>query len=185
MGGLLVFVVSHQVTSLQTAVPPMFSTKQDQPDKPQVITNSQPSSVPFYRMDDRLFACEASMDSLHITSESDIFENVVCSCVVVKGRLRTNIDFWLGIIGSNWLLKVIREGYCLSFVDLPSKRFFRNHDTTLCNMQCVSSEISKLLLSRALTEVSATDLLVCNPLGVATGSSGKRRLIVDLRFVNQ
>ena len=107
----------------------MFSTKQDQPDKPQVITNSQPSSVPFYRMDDRLFACEASMDSLHITSESDIFENVVCSCVVVKGRLRTNIDFWLGIMGSNWLLKVIREGYCLSFVDLPSKRFFRNHDT--------------------------------------------------------
>ena len=55
----------------------MFSTKQDQPDKPQVITNSQPSSVPFYRMDDRLFACEASMDSLHITSESDIYENVV------------------------------------------------------------------------------------------------------------
>ena len=98
----------------------MFSTKQDQPDKPQVITNSQPSSVPFYRMDDRLFACEASMDSLHITSESDIFENVVCSCVVVKGRLRTNIDFWLGIIGSNWLLKVIREVIvCRLLIYLP------------------------------------------------------------------
>ena len=124
-------------------------------------------------MDGRLFAREASMDSLHITSESDIFENVVYSCVVVKGRLSTDIDFWRGIRASNWLLKVIREGYCLSFVDLPSKRFFHNHDSTLCNMQFVSSEISKLLLSGALIEVSATDLLVCNPLGVATGSFGK------------
>ena len=136
-------------------------------------------------MDGRLFAREASMDSLHITSESDIFENVVYSCVVVKGRLSTDIDFWRDIRASNWLLKVIREGYCLSFVDLPSKRFFHNHDSTLCNMQFVSSEISKLLLSGALIEVSATDLLVCNPLGVATNSSGKRRLIADLRFVNQ
>lgn len=75
-------------------------------------------------MDDLLFLCEASMDSLHITSESDMFENVVYSCVVVKGCLRPNIDFWHGIRASNWLLKVIREGYCLSFVDLPSKRFF-------------------------------------------------------------
>lgn len=52
-------------------------------------------------------------------------------------------------------------------------------------MQFVSSEISKLLLSGALIEVSATDLLVCNPLGVTTNGSGKRRHIVDLRFVNQ
>ena len=56
MGGLFVFVASSRDTSLETAVPPMFSTEQDQLDKPQVITNSQPSSVPFYGIDDFLYA---------------------------------------------------------------------------------------------------------------------------------
>lgn len=121
--------------------------------------------------------------SLHITSESAIFENVAYSGVVVKGRLRKNIDFWRSIGASNWLLKVICEGYCLPFVDLPPKKcFFCNHDSTLCNLQFVSSEISMLLMSGALAEVNAADLLVCNPLGVATNSSGKHRLIVDLCF---
>ena len=78
-GGLFVFVASNQVTSVETAVPPMLSTEQDQLDKSQVITNIQPSSVPFYGMDDRLFACEASMNSLYITSESGIFENIIYS----------------------------------------------------------------------------------------------------------
>lgn len=111
MGSLFVFVASNQVTSLEITLPPMFSTDQDQPDKPQLITNSQLGSVPLYGMDDHLVACEASMDSLHITSESDIFENVVYSCIVVKGRLRTTIDFRGGIGASNWMLKLIREGY--------------------------------------------------------------------------
>lgn len=69
MGSLFVFVASNQVTSLEITLPPMFSTDQDQPDKPQLITNSQLGSVPLYGMDDHLVACEASMDSLHITSE--------------------------------------------------------------------------------------------------------------------
>ena len=57
--------------------------------------------------------------------------------------------------------------------------------STLCNLELVSSEISKLLMPGALIEVTAADLLVCHSLGVATNSSGKRRLIVDLRYVNQ
>lgn len=69
MGSLFVFVASNQVTSLEITLPPMFSTDQDQPDKPQLITNSQLGSVPLYGMDDHLVASEASMDSLHITSE--------------------------------------------------------------------------------------------------------------------
>ena len=48
----------------------------------------------------------------------------------------------------------------------------------------MSSEISKLLLSGAMVEVSSTDLRVCNPLGVAFNSSGKPRLILNLRYVN-
>jgi len=36
-----------------------------------------------------------------------------------------------------------------------------------------------------MEEVSSTDLHVCNPLGVAVNTSGKPRLILDLRYVNQ
>ena len=97
------------------------------------------------------------MDSLHITNKNIIFENVVHSCIVVKGRLRQSIDFWRSMEASSWLLKVIGKGYCLPFVDLPSKRFFRNHDSMLCNMEFVSSEISKLLMSAALIEVNVGD----------------------------
>lgn len=119
-----------------------------------------------------------------ILPASDIFENIVHSCIVVRGRLRKGIDFWRSIRASSWLLKVICEG-CLSFVDLPSRRFFSNHDSKSCNMECVSSEITKLMMSGALIEVNVTDLLVCNPLGVAINSLGKCRLIVDLCSVNQ
>ena len=115
----------------------------------------------------------------------DLVEISPASCVVVKGRLRANIAFWQSIGASNWLLKVIREGYCLPFVVLPELKFFHNHKSTSCNADFVSSEISKLLTSGALVEVNAVDLLVCNPLGVAKNSSGKPRLIVDLRYVNQ
>ena len=50
------------------------------------------------------------MDSLHITSESDIFENVFYSCVVVRGRSRTNIDFWRGISLVEWIPNFVLPG---------------------------------------------------------------------------
>ena len=103
----------------------------------------------------------------------------------VKGRLRENIAFWQFIGASQWLLRVLNEGYCLPFVEFPKRMFFRNHNSVFCNYEFVSSEISKLLLSGAMVEVSSTDLHVCNPLGVAVSTSGKPRLILDLQYVNQ
>ena len=105
--------------------------------------------------------------------------------VRVKGRLRENIAFWQNIGASQWLLKVLCEGYRLPFVDLPASKFFQNHNSASCHSDFVLSEISKLLSSGALLEVSSNNLWVCNPLGVAVNSSGKPRLILDLRYVNQ
>lgn len=46
---------------------------------------------------------------------------------------------------SNWLLRVIHEGYCLLFVELPEVKFFGNHRwSALCNVEFVSAEISKI-----------------------------------------
>ena len=61
MGIPVVFVASSRDTSLETAGPPMSSTEQDQLDKRQVITDSQPSSVSFYQIDDFLYAGKARL----------------------------------------------------------------------------------------------------------------------------
>ena len=130
--------------------------------------------------------CDGSVsDSFYDVIRDDLSVDVNHSCVVVKGRLRENIAFWRNIGASNWLLRVLHEGYCLPFVELPEAKFFQNHRSALCNAEFVSTEISKLLKSGALVEVSPTDLRVCSPLGVAMNSSGKLRLTVDLRYVNQ
>ena len=106
------------------------------------------------------------------------------SIMRVKGRLRENIAFWRNIGASQWLLNVLCEGYCLPFVELPESKVFGNHNSPSCHSDFVSSEISKLLMSGALLEVSSNNVQVCNPLGVAVNSSGKPRLILDLRYVN-
>ena len=119
-GGLFVFVASNQGTSPGIAVPQISPMEQEVPDSPQAVTSSRPSNIPAHERANNLFYDgSVSVDSLDITSESELFENVVHSGVVVKGRLRENIAFWQNIGASNWLLQVIREGYCLPFVDLP------------------------------------------------------------------
>ena len=64
----------------------------------------------------------------------DLFVDVNHSCVVVRGRLQENIAFWQNICASNWLLRVIREGYCLPFVELPEVKFFQESQEHV--MQC-------------------------------------------------
>ena len=121
------------------------------------------------------------------------YDNCLCdldkleqnSVVVVKGRLRENIAFWQSIGASQWLLNVLCEAYCLPFVGCPVNKFFPNHKSASCHAEFVSAEISKLLASGAIMEVLSADVRVCNPLGVAVNSSGKHRLILDLRYVNQ
>ena len=136
-----------------------------------------------------------NVDSFETSSNGNDFNSVIvesemdraeqASVTRVKGRLRENIAFWQFIGASQWLLRVLNESCCLPFIEFPKRMFFRNHNSVFRNSEFVSSEISKLLLSGAMVEVSSTDLYVRNPLGVAVNTSGKPRLILDLRYVNQ
>ena len=107
------------------------------------------------------------------------------SSVVVKGRLKKHVTFWQKIDASKWILDIISNGYCLPFTSLPSRRFFNNHASTIKHSDFVSEEITKLLSSGVLVEVGESDLTVCSPLSVVKNVSGKCRLILDLRYVNQ
>ena len=90
------------------------------------------------------------------------------SCTKVRGRLRENITFWQSIGTNRWLLEIIREGYCLPFVEMPARMDFLNHKSALKESEMVAEEIRKLLVSGALEEVEADEVTVCSPLGVVT-----------------
>ena len=114
----------------------------------------------------------------------DVENSGMNSCTIVKGRLRECIAFWESIGANRWVLEIIREGYCLPFVDLPRSMTFLNHQSAIREADFVAEEIDKLLQSGVLVEVEAQDLRVCNPLGVVFNNSQKPRLILDLRYVN-
>lgn len=113
-------------------------------------------------------------------------DKVELACTThVKGRLKERIAFWQSIGASRWVLEVLKDGYCLPFISLPQKAFFRNHCSVVEDEDFVCQEVSKLLSSGAIAEVERDDLMVCNPLGVVRNSAHKPRLIVDLRYVNK
>jgi len=99
------------------------------------------------------------------------------SPVQVKGRLKENIAFWKDTGASKWVLSVIENSYYLPFISLPVRRSFQNQEF-------VCQELKKLLASGAVVEVKQEDVLVVNPVEVVKNASGKSRLILDLRYVN-
>ena len=91
----------------------------------------------------------------------------------------------MGKIGaSDFILKVIWEGYALPFVEVPEPDEFSNNALARRNSDFVTSEISELLSSRRIRKVSHNDVHTINPLSVADNGD-KLRLILDLRHINQ
>ena len=120
---------------------------------------------------------ELQLDCLNRQCEND--EPVV----KVKGRLKANISFWEDIGASRWVLTIFREGYALPFVEQPESAEFTNHRSAICNQVFVAGELGRLLKCGCVKEVSRKEALVVSPLGVVSNSV-KKRLILDLRFVN-
>ena len=59
-----------------------------------------------------------------------------------------------------------------------------NHHSALENSAFVSNAIQELQHARCIIECAECPL-VCSPLQVATNATGKQRLVIDLRYVNQ
>jgi hypothetical protein len=104
--------------------------------------------------------------------------------IIVRHRLRENIDFWRSIGASEFILDVIDTGYKLPLVTKPSRLFCRNNRSALNNASFVSEAIQDLL-DRSLVVKCKDPPHVVNPLTVSVQNSGKKRLILDLREVNK
>ena len=101
----------------------------------------------------------------------------------VRGRLRKCIDFWRPLEVSQFILNVIIQGYKILFFHLPTPFSKANNASARTNSTFVTEAVNDLLKLNLVEEIfCAPDII--NPLSVSTRSSGKQRLILDLRHVN-
>ena len=71
----------------------------------------------------------------------------------------------------------------LPFFELPTPFFEANNASAFSNSSFVSKAVNELLHANLVEEIFCVPDIV-NPLSVSTCSSGKQRLILDLRHVN-
>ena len=101
----------------------------------------------------------------------------------VRGRLRKCIDFWRSLEVSQFILNVIIQGYKIPFFHLPTPFSKANNASARTNSTFVTEAVNDLLKLNLVEEIfCAPDII--NPLSVSTRSSGKQRLILDIRHVN-
>ena len=102
----------------------------------------------------------------------------------VKGSLKRNIEFWRAIGTPREILTLIDSGYQIPFTQTPPSVILQNNRSALMRTDFVEQAILELLQSNRVIEISEPAFVV-NPLSVSVQATGKKRLILDLRHVNQ
>ena len=73
--------------------------------------------------------------------------------IKVKGKLRDNMQFWVDIGASNFVLNIIRNGYKLTFITLPCPKVFKNNKSAINNTSFVEEALLELIKSERILEV--------------------------------
>ena len=102
----------------------------------------------------------------------------------VKGSLKNHLEFFKTIGASKFILDVIANGYKLPFLHIPKRAFFNNNKSSITHGEFVSEAISELLVSDRIREIEYPPHVI-NPLSVSVQPDDKKRLILDLRYVNK
>ena len=104
--------------------------------------------------------------------------------VCVKGRLHSSLSFWVETLKAPApIISIIKQGYILPFVSVPEEKFFNNQRSAFEHHSFVSSAISDLLRDGCVKQVPNRPV-VCSPLLVVVSNSGKKRLVINLRYLN-
>lgn len=101
-----------------------------------------------------------------------------------KGNLKRHVNFWHKIGTSQFILNVIVEGYRLPFIYIPKPKISKNNKSADNHKDFVNEAVADLLSSGRIVQ-SSTRPHVINPLSVSVQPNGKKRLILDLRYVNK
>ena len=103
----------------------------------------------------------------------------------VQGRLLTNSSFWENELEAPQpIVECIKEGYKLLLLSPPENHVKPNHRSAQQNKKFVNEAIANPVNSWYVQEVKELPH-ICSPLSVVTSSSNKKRLVIDLRHLNQ
>jgi hypothetical protein len=104
-------------------------------------------------------------------------------CKSVKGRLKEAVKQWSAIHASEFIIQTIQLGYKIPFITSPTPFVKHNNKSAYEHGSFVDEAILDLLSDARVEEVYEKPEFV-NPLSVSVQSSGKKRLILDLRHIN-
>ena len=103
----------------------------------------------------------------------------------VKGRLRQCLPFWKEEIGApHTILEIIEHGYVLPLMSEPTARLGKNCLSAFRHAQFVDESVKELLEAGCIARLPEVPH-VSSPLSVVENSSGKKRLVVNLRHLNR
>ena len=101
-----------------------------------------------------------------------------------KGKLRENVNFYKAIGASSFIISVIKDGCKLPFIYTPPSVQLHNNRSAIVHSSFVGEAVTELLNSGRIRELNAPPFVI-NPLSVSVQPCGKKRLILDLRYVNK
>ena len=100
------------------------------------------------------------------------------------GRLQSRYAEWEKVTDNRFILGVIKEGYKIPFKEMPKPVELKNNKFARDNLSFVKSEVQKLLAKGCVEKIEGKPI-VTNPLTVSTNKSGKHRLVLDCRHLNE
>ena len=145
---------------------------------------TQPRSVDCNKNQDKYknLSCY-SFESRHLSLYSSTKVSKLGSSISVKGSLQKNVQFWESISAPENIVCMIKYGYKLPFMNTPNSAYFKNNVSAFENDNFVSESIRQLVKLGSVIETNYIPHVV-SPLSVASNAAGKRRLILDLRYIN-
>ena len=114
---------------------------------------------------------------IHVPSSVDVPQ------VSVKGKLIKSIHHWQFLRAPEFILSIIRYGYKIPFISTPLPQHYPNNASAIKEVEFVGEAILELLRDNRVEELFSPPDIV-NPLSVSVQTSGKKRLILDLRHIN-
>ena len=100
--------------------------------------------------------------------------------IIVKDRLKSNIQFWRDIGANSYILDTIENGYVIPFHSTPVSMCCKNNRSSLEHKTFVLEAISDLEMKGLVARCSEKPFIV-SLLTVSVQNNGKKRLILDLR----
>ena len=130
--------------------------------------------------------CGEICDScVSLVAEQDGLLELTLSEPQVQGNVKKHSEFWVTQLNpSSFIRDIVLYGYRLPFLSYPDPVVRRNHVSAQVENKFVESEIVNLLEANCIVECKVCPT-VCSPLSVVCNSKGKKRLVLDLRGVNE